>query len=373
MAALVQSFPQQSSTVTMLQPRPSSSSGAFSNSQAQHQSSSRSSQMSRNIYNGSQMGAGNYRGQAPTIAPYAFTGVPIQNGANPLRQNPTPHLRMDSRTSSAPVIPQLSFSTNNTPSTSHQRHPANASISTSSSASSNGATNSMSSKDDSAIHTSIEPVEVAKRPVSMLELGSVPLLSPQPDLASPVKPSPDRYRRVQRRTDPGTTTQPPQTNNFPSGSGMATVGHLYNHPGQSNSSPSLQSYPSYRGSIVQPGDASRQARPISIDDMHIPRQSSSEQAKRYRRRSMGGLETGAVNALNNAAQIQSLHSPPPPVSNAAYSESPAPGINTSLQKPLTNQANVSSESVSSSRSAKSNPRPSSVSPVFDIVNTLVCL
>lgn len=110
MAALVQSFPQQpSSTITMLQTRPTSSSGPFqSNNQSQLQ---RGSQMARNMYSGAGgAGGGNnthYRGQSSPVAPYAFTTTPsLSSNGNPLRQNPTgPHLRQENRTLSAPVNP----------------------------------------------------------------------------------------------------------------------------------------------------------------------------------------------------------------------------------------------------------------------------
>ncbi|KAI9878833.1 MAG: bud neck involved protein [Pleopsidium flavum] len=321
MAALVQSFPQHSSTVTMLQTRPSSSSGTFqTGSQIQpHQQSSRSSQMSRNVYNATVggMGTSSYRGHtslAP-VAPYAFTSTPIlSNGGNALRQNPiTPHLRQENRTSSAPVIPN-SVTPGQIVTASRQRYPASASICTSSSSSSSNAATTVqqtASRDDSSLPTMPRSGEVAPRPASTINLITTTPILPPPTLASSAKPSPDRYRRVQRRTEantPITSIQQPGLHGgsaFPSGSGMATVGHLYQHPSQSSSSPSLSTYQPYRRSpsplgshaagfstASQPG----QGGISSADDTNLYRQSTLEQAKRSRRRSIASLEAGDISS-----------------------------------------------------------------------------
>src|SRR5690348_13923275 len=81
MATLVHTFPQQTSTVTLLQPRPSSASAAFTTPShsplSQHQQFPRTQQMSRAPYNG--VGnVGSYRGLQviQPVAPYAFTSTP---------------------------------------------------------------------------------------------------------------------------------------------------------------------------------------------------------------------------------------------------------------------------------------------------------
>jgi len=110
MAAMVQSFPPLTSTMTMLQTRPSPSDPYQSGSQGQqHQ---RNTQMPRNIYNTSVggMAAGNYRGQTSTspVSPYGFQNAPIlHNGPNPLRQHPTAsqHPRLENQTAYTPSIP----------------------------------------------------------------------------------------------------------------------------------------------------------------------------------------------------------------------------------------------------------------------------
>ena len=110
MAAMVQSFPSPTSTMTMLQTRPSSSEAFQSGSQGQqHQ---RNSQVPRNIYNTSVggMAAGSYRGHTSTspVSPYGFSSPPmLPNSSNPLRQHPTatPPPRLENRAASAPSVP----------------------------------------------------------------------------------------------------------------------------------------------------------------------------------------------------------------------------------------------------------------------------
>ncbi|MCJ1402973.1 bud neck involved protein [Xylographa trunciseda] len=300
MAALVQSFPQQSSTVTMLQTRHDpASNGPFLTSR-ESQQQLRNSPLARGIY-GVNSGVTTYRGHTsvPPIAPYAFATTPIASQAvNPLRQNPTvPYLRQEDRTFSAPVVTssqQNSFggSTNQT----RQRQTGSSPTIVPAQDIPNTLSNTLKSgtRDDSAIMT---PRTTTPRPMSAMELNlSDAKLSA---LGTNAKPLPDRYRRPQRRAD---AVQPvhgaPQNGGsaLPSGSGMATVGHLYNQPMQFTSGPAQQQQ-MYRGTpmLQNPEGTSpfgTTQRIVSKDDMMLNRQTSSEQAKRYRRRSVGGMEVG---------------------------------------------------------------------------------
>ncbi|KAL9102392.1 MAG: hypothetical protein Q9163_002458 [Psora crenata] len=153
---------------------------------------------------------------------------------------------------------------------------------------------------------------------------------PGASYATVAKSSPDRYRRNHRRaeTTGGLTSNPPQSNStMPSGSGMATVGHLYTHPSQTSSTPSLSTYPSYRGApspnahTPHEHNVSAQPRLASKDDMNVQqRQSASELAKRYRRRSISSLE-----AKEYALPLSEV--PPQPLRGKSYAAmlaSPAP-------------------------------------------------
>ena len=129
---------------------------------------------------------------------------------------------------------------------------------------------------------------------------TVPSLSSPTTHTNTAKPSPDRYRRSNRRPEPA-VSQPagPSLQNGPvaaPGSALAPVARPYAAPTQpSSTTPTLTSYPVFRGSPssqnnndVSPAST---VRLLSADDLSLPRQTSTvEQAKRYRRRSISSLE-----------------------------------------------------------------------------------
>ena len=223
--------------------------------------------------------------------------------------------------------------------------------------------------DDSSIPTQ-RVGRVAARPLSSIDLVS-PTIDLKPTTgATLVKSSPDRYRRGHRRAETSAATlNGPQSGGsaLPSGSGMATVGHLYNHPHQSFSSPSLVSQSSYRG-VSSPSHSENfsgfasQIRPTSKDDMNLHRPSSAERAKRYRRRSIGSLDAGEFSS--QATDVQPRQAPPQSRTYAAVlagNKSEQQEIRNSpvLQRPSSSHdRHGSSESSSSVRSSS---RPSSVS------------
>ena len=370
MAALVQSYPQQSSTVTMLQTRPSSASGPFQ-SRGQTQPQLQNSQMPRHVYslNTGGLGTTSYRGHTSStpVAPYAFTSTPgLPNNSNPLRQNPTtPHLRAENRTSSAPVIPHTQQTVSGAPSNqTRPRPPTNYTLSQDSLVSTS--TQQGLAKDDSAVITQ-RVANNNPRPLSSIELslpdfGSI-------NLGTTSKPSPDRYRRNHRRAETAVPASNGSTGGsaLPSGSGMATVGHLYNQP---TFSPSSHSQLPYRGPQLSPNQDNTilqgaQMRSASKDDMNLHQQSSSEQAKRYRRRSVSSLEVGDLASQQVVPKEQ--FSAPLPKPHAATASSPyIAGQQDARRSP--NQQSSSShgrtdsdESISSTRS---NSRPSSVSSYY---------
>ena len=355
MAALVQSFPSPSSTITMLQTRPTSSDAFQSGSQGQQHS--RNSQMPRNMYNTNIGGTTNYRGHTSIasipVAPYAFASTPVLPGTtNPLRQNPSaPHLRQENRTTSAPVIPFTHQSPNISNNLSRYRPQE---FPNSPAASQQGLV-----RDDSAI-SSQAAKQFSQRPLSSVELNP-PALSPNASLVAPAKSSPDRYRRNHRRAETGGLSSPnvssPGGSALPSGSGMATVGHLYSNPAHSNSSPSLSNYSSYRGT-QSPSSNSLQ----SVDDMHITKQGPVELAKRYRRRSISSMEAGDYNsqAVDITPQTSST-----PKTYAAMLAGPAPPERRENRTPTAQRPNSThgrNDSTESSVSGRSSSRPSSVCP-----------
>ncbi|KAF2183776.1 hypothetical protein K469DRAFT_689900 [Zopfia rhizophila CBS 207.26] len=292
MAQVLAPIVQTSSSITMLH----SSSDAFQNtpSTQPHHQQSRSSQMPRSqIYNTQNGGAG-YRGTSSApIAPYAFSS--------------TPQLRQENRSSPAPGNPynqpQIAPPSNSAK-LGHPSHPSSSSdstVSTSGSSSRSMAGPQFASKDDTTLG-----VEHRKSTVDALPTSAIAPSTSAPDLSlspfdAPVKPSPDRYRRGTRRVD--------SNNSVPTSSFTPTPTH----------SPSLHSsYASVVSGSFKPSSVSSLAvteleppkrpghnRANSADDMQLPRQGSMDQAKRYRRRSLGGFEA------TNLAPVTSTIAPVP--------------------------------------------------------------
>ncbi|GAQ10310.1 hypothetical protein ALT_7631 [Aspergillus lentulus] len=275
MAALVQTIPQQSSTVSVLQTRPSSSSGSFAPSpQPSQQQTSRNSTMSWNSYN-TVSGSQGYRAGHQVVAPYAFTGTPSLPNSNfnsmQNRQSWTPHLRTENRTSSAPSVPQGTpvhpHAVGSNPRFSH--HPAAGSVSTSSS---NSSVQSYRSKDDSAIPSRQSRSDPPLRPLSTANLPSPS--SSFMNISSPTvaRPSPDRYRRGSRRLDNAAGAQ-----------STVTASSL---PGEDQ----LAS----KNALQEPSRKPGHARVSSVDDTARPEKPQAELAKRYRRRSWGNIDNAGL-------------------------------------------------------------------------------
>ena len=325
MAAMVQSFPSQTATLTMLQTR-SSPTDAFQ-STSPGQQHSRSNQIPRNIFNTpiGGMGAGNYRGHTATspITPYGLASTSIlANSQNPLRQHPTAP-RLENRTASAPSVPfSLQIQQQNAGS-SRPRPPPNGTTTPIGASSLCVNQPQASQNDPSASPLSSWPSNL--RPQPTLDLNSSTL---QASYATVAKSSPDRYRRTNHRrseTSGGlvNTGTIQGGSAMPSGSGMAAVGHLYQHPAQSNSSPSLTTYSSYRGTQAPSSIASdpTQSRLTTRDDSNLQRAREKESAlaKRYRRRSISSLEAKEYAILNTDPQQAAQ-----PKTYAAMLAGPAP-------------------------------------------------
>lgn len=238
------------------------------------------------------------------VAPYGFSSPPVlPNGSNPLRQHPTavPPPRLENRTASAPSVPLAQLGSQQSPSISNRpRPPAINTTSTPLNASTNSNSRQQSFSDGNTSVPTSAPPHLASRPLSTADLT---LPAPQTaSYATVAKSSPDRYKRNHRRAETnGALTSSNQGQGgsaMPSGSGMANVGHLYTHPTQTSSTPSLTSYPSYRGAPAASSPSMNdfhpgvQPRLASKDDMNLQRerQASTDLAKRYRRRSISSME-----------------------------------------------------------------------------------
>ncbi|KAF3769888.1 hypothetical protein M406DRAFT_105118 [Cryphonectria parasitica EP155] len=279
MAALVQTYPQQSGTVTMLQTRSGSGSGMMS-SQAQPTQQYGGPQQQRNNYHGMAGGANapmTYRGAAAPIQPYAFTSTP---SLHPTGQwQPLPAYNRASSSSAVPTVQSFDQSS----SYPRARHTNNASLPNLPIGLPSGG-----SRDDSAI----PPPGTRRgsgnpRPQSAYFANST--VQTTFTSASPAKNQPDRYRRPALRTtesSPAGQQGQYQGSAAPSGSGMASVAHLYTPPPnmgrERRPSPSNSSRPTSFYAKV----------PGSVDDMQLDVR--PEETRRFRRRSMPALEAAEV-------------------------------------------------------------------------------
>lgn len=321
MAALTQTYPQQSGTVTLLQTKPGSATGIMPGTSQAH-----SGQMygnpQRNAYgSGSQSG---YRaGAAAPIQPYAFTSTPSLANNGQLSQQGAGY-----RTSSGttvPTLPQLADSRGQ-PSMTTARPPLNAT-------------------------------------------------STQPTFAQVVaaKASPERYRRPAPRQSESSAsvaqTQQVQGAPTPAGSNMPATAQLYNP----RSVPRNQAI-----TPARPQSAHGALTGATMDDMHLYRHPAEEEAKRYRRRSIHSINSADYIPTPSTQGFKRTMDPSQSDALAASrkqvgtEKEQRPTRVVPLPPPAGGPSHVrngSSESVVSSRS--SNSRPSSVSTWIPALRYLI--
>lgn len=278
MAALVQTIPQQSGTVPLLQTRPSSSSGTFA-SPSQTQGSHYQT-MSWSSFNAGH--SGSYRTGHPVVAPYAFAPNLGHSPNHQHRQSWSPHLRPEHRAFSAPSVPQGPMNFSHLGANPRVVHPAAGPVSTSSS--SNSSFRPYVSKDDSAIPSRQPESDRPLRPLSTANLPSPSFVN----ISSPsgsAKPSPNRYRRSNQRAE-GIRSQSPA----PASAAAA----------DNQTSGSIPARP-----VILRSNG--HGRVSSVDDSSYGEKLQPELAKRYRRRSLGNMDPAAYPSL----QLQLPGSPSP--------------------------------------------------------------
>lgn len=334
MAALVQSYPPQSGTVTMLQTRTGAGSGMMQPSSQQNQQYG-AQQQHRN-YHGSVSTAApmSYRGSAAPIQPYAFTSTPSLTTAGQRQPHP------NSRASSSSAVPTAHtfVDQNGYP---RSRHTANASLP-------NLPMNMVQgiSRDDSSIPPPMTRRGSAPRPQSAYFSSSTvqtSFTSASPSPASPVKSQPERYRRPSHRS---TETASGQQVHFAASTQSSNSSMVNQSPSKDRrlSPPTLNRPSSFYAKV-----------PGTVDDMQLGR--NPEESKRFRRRSMPALD--AVEVPKSLAALD-LKRPEKPINQ--YSPKGAfdqDRSKTARLVTISNPKNGSSESLVSNLS--SNSRPSSVS------------
>jgi len=286
MAEVLPPIVQSTSTITMLHTPPDAFQPA--NPSQQSHSASRHTQVSRShVFNGNNGGIP-YRGISSTPA-YAFQS--------------TPNLRQEIKTSSTPTYRQQGGQVNVVGN--RTGYPSSSSASSASSSSSSNPPqtgNYTLSKDDSVLAIPRHQFDMASS--VLVASSSTPDLTQRSNDA-PVKPSPDRYRRVQRRAESSPivpTVQNPDAE-------TATRHSLVIPPEQ------LTKQGAFFG-----GEAPVHRRAGSADDTVLGR---PEATSRYRRRSVGAFEpaTLGTSVILQAAPATASVSPTPaaPQLNAARS------------------------------------------------------
>ncbi|KAI1427039.1 hypothetical protein F5Y12DRAFT_783601 [Xylaria sp. FL1777] len=313
MAALVQTYPQQSGTVTLLQTRPGSNTGIMSGASQGHSGPTYGNPQ-RNAYHGSLGNVGGqtgYRsGTVAPIQPYAFTSTPSLATSGQVPQ--LGGYRTSSGTT-VPTLPQL-------------------------------------------VDTRVQPsMNVLRPPLNAT--------SNQPTFAQVVasKASPERYRRpAPRQVDSSPSlvqSQQVQGSGVLPVSGMPTAAQLYNSRAVPRSPGMVSNRPqSAHGSLTG----------ATMDDMHLYRHPAEDESKKYRRRSIHSINSSDYfNALapQNLKQTTEPFQPDKLTGSkkqGGVEKDHKPARVVPLPPPVNNASHVrsgSSESIVSSRS--SNSRPSS--------------
>ncbi len=329
MAALVQGYPQQSGTVTILKTRGNSVSVVMSGT-PQNQSGQQYGGHQRSSSHGIVGNAASqtaYRGSTTgPIQPYAFTSTP--NLANNGQRQQYHGYRGSSISSTQSGMPATDI---------NQSRP-------------------------SAVRQPSTPT-------------GAPMGPGQPTFAQVVsaKASPERYRRpTQKHTDSSSsvTQQPSQApgSAMPSGSGMATVVHLYN-PGTATDRKTGMPRNSAQLASSRPQSAYASVMGASVDDIHVPRLRNDEDVRKFRRRSLHSIDfSDYSNALTPQDFRQTGMSAGFKKSGSLEKEQKAVTRVVPLPTVERNPVHVRSESSESVSSRSSNSRPSSVSDVLRITS-----
>ncbi|KAL7938996.1 hypothetical protein V8C35DRAFT_93903 [Trichoderma chlorosporum] len=271
MAALTQTYQQQTGTVTMLQrPTPSGMMPA-SQSNGHHQYTTSAPR-----------GGGGYRGSTVPVQSYAFTPTPNLNQSLQWQQYGS------YRTNSSPSgIPTQTFD----PSLVQRAHRANPSVTnmalipayngSHANSQSSGQSSGHSSSHSSSHGSSSARDDPAKSPSRSATPSSRPQLAHVSTAPSALpttgasRNAPDRYRRPSHSN---TQQSRPQISNPPLSPGALNNNQLYNAPSGSRSVPNLAASPS-----LGPGG--------SMDDSNLHRGPSPDEAKKMRRRSVHTIQS----------------------------------------------------------------------------------
>ena len=330
MAALVQGYPQQSGSVTILQTRPNTTSGVMAGTSQTQSSQHYGAHAQRNNFHSIPGNAGSqaaYRGNTTApVQPYAFTSTPNLS-SNGQRQQYGGY--RGSTAPSSQVAVNVGDTNTSRPAAVRQQAPQ-----------SSGPT-----------------------PAGQLTFAQV----------ASAKASPERYRRpAQKHADSSPVVQQfsqVSGSTMPSGSGTAASAHVYNPVAAVDRKAAIPRNSAHFASS-RPQSAYASVMGTSVDDIHVPRLRSDDDVKKYRRRSLHSID---ISDYANKATLQDFRRagesfrPDVPAGSRKSSTLekeqkavarvvPLPAV----EKNIVHARTGSAESAVSSRS--SNSRPSSVSP-----------
>lgn len=280
MAALVQGYPHQSGTVTMLQARPSSSSAMLPTVPAQSSAQYMQGGSQRNSIHGLPAGAAApvvYRGGSTPVQPYAFTSTPSLNPTTQW-QKVRSH-----RTSSSPAIPTIQTLDYLQPAVARPRYTASASMTNLPSTGAISLTGAGARDDSAAQLSGTQRAAATARQQQASQMNGGSSLPPTASTAQP-RVAPERYRR--------TALRGPDSGHQPQGaaSGQETVAG--GKPGNSRNGQDQKSTMLHSPQALQTNRPNSFVGPTSgtaVDDMGHGQ--APGEFKRIRRRSMPALDS----------------------------------------------------------------------------------
>ncbi|KAK3333110.1 hypothetical protein B0T19DRAFT_353421 [Cercophora scortea] len=290
MAALVQGYPRQSGTVTMLQTRPTSASGIMSSqNHPSHQQYGHGLPQQRNSIHGLPSGAGApvaYRGNSGPVQPYAFTATPSLNPAAQWQQ-----FRTTYRTTSTPAVPGVQSFDYGQPSAGRPRYSASVSMTNLPSTAIIPSQTGGGSRDDSMLSvSSSRRTAAAPRPQSAHITTESFSQAGLPASAGPTRVSPERYRRPAPRA-PESAVSSLQSHGpvspQPSGAGIPAGGM----PSGSRGPPDQTLRPAQTSLANRPNSVAGPMSGSAVDDIELSRAPTQDGMQRFRRRSMPALDS----------------------------------------------------------------------------------
>jgi hypothetical protein len=319
MAALVQGYPQQSGTVTVLQARPSSASGMLQSLPVQSATPYVPGGSHRNSVHGlpsTVTAPVVYRGGSGAVQQYALRSMPSLNPAAPWQQSRA------QRTSSSPAVPTIQTLDYLQPAASRSRYSASVSMTNLPSTANQGLQTTIATRDDLGL-----PVPGARRAATAprpSQTNNGASLAP----AAPIRAAPERYRRsAALRAD---------------STGAATGAQLR---------------PSHSAMLNRPNSFVGSMPESAVDDTVFSQNQPHGEIKRVRRRSMPALDSPGF----------PIHLTPHDLKQPAESNRPKTAdLEGKAGKTGNNQTTDKTSNdgqAGSSRSAGANVNPSSVSPL----------